>query len=81
MSEIRISKWHDSARGGRRVELRTSSSTTTVLHPGGISEETHSEKWLDVGTLMAPVTNHTPEQPKSLAEKMLQRHLDKRTSA
>ncbi len=73
---IRISKFHDRIRGGRMVEMRTSSRQTTVLHPGGISAETHSENWLDIGTLMPTNINHVPEQPKSLAEKMLQRHLD-----
>ena len=61
----------DPARGGRKIEMRTSSRFTTVMWPGGVCSETLSENWKDIGTLMEPITNHVPEQPASYAEKLL----------
>ena len=72
MNTIRINKRIDPARGGRQVEMLTSSRRTTVLWPDGITSETHSENWKDIGTLMEPIENHVPEQPKSRAFKLVQ---------
>ena len=72
MNEIRINKFIDPARGGRQIEMRTFSRRTTVLYPGGISQETAVDYWKDIGTMMEPITNHTPEQPASLARKIMQ---------
>ena len=64
MSEtVRISRFHDSDRQGRRVEFRTFHRQTTVMYPGGIRKEVTTEYWKDVGTLREPITNYVPEQP------------------
>jgi len=74
--KIRYGKFIDPARGGRRIEERVSYSHSTVLNPGGFSMETTHEVWLDIGTLMEPVDNVQPEQPPSLAKKMMEQRLD-----
>lgn len=68
----RIARFHDPARGGRRVERLTFVRHTIVLQPGGICEETTRETWQDIGTLMPPITNHTPQQPKCYAQKLIE---------
>jgi hypothetical protein len=75
---IRISKFSDPARGGRRVEVRTFSRHTTVRWSRDLTRETTLEWWKDVGTLMDPIENHVPEQPASFAKRMLQARNDAR---
>ena len=60
---IRINKFSDPARGGRKVEVRTLNRRTTVVQPAGLTEETTRENWRDIGTLLDPVRNHVKEQP------------------
>ena len=78
--KTRISKFSDPARGGRKIEMLTSSRHTTVMWPDGVCSETYSENWKDIGTIMEPITNHVPEQPASRAKKMLQARLDEQRS-
>ena len=75
MRKLEISQFSDPARGGRRVEVLTSSRRTTVLWPGGVRSVTISENWKDIGTLMEPITNHVPEQPTSYAAKLVAAHV------
>lgn len=76
MKTIRIAQYPDSDRGGRRVDKLVESSKRIIMRPGGYCEITTRELWKDIGTLMNPVLNHVPEQPKSLAHKLLQKRMD-----
>jgi len=68
---LRITERDDPARGGKRVEARTYSKGTTVLFPKGIRREVTTEYWKDIGTIMNPTHIHVPEQPLSLAKRLL----------
>ena len=72
---IRYGQFSNPERGGRKIEERILNRHTTVVLPDGITKETTTEVWLDIGTLMEEVTNHVPEQPKSFAQKLLERHI------
>jgi len=73
--KIRYGNFVDPARGGRKIEERISRTSSIVRHPDGVTVETTRESWLDIGTLMEPIENHVPEQPKSFAQKLLENHL------
>ena len=75
--KIRYGNFVDPARGGRKIEERIKYAVSTVKHPDGITVVNTQEVWLDIGTLMEPIKNHVPEQPKSLAQKLLEAHIEK----
>jgi len=68
---LRITTRVDPARGGKRVETRVAYSKATILERNSLRTERITEVWCDIGTIMSPITNHVPEQPKSLAYKLL----------
>ena len=75
---IRISKFSNPARGGKRVELRTFHRQTTVKWSKDLTHERTEEYWRDIGTLMDPVENHVKEQPTN---KWKQRLIDAQRAA
>lgn len=70
---LRITTRSDPARGGKRVETMVNSSRRTVLLPDGIRKEMTKKYWKDIGTVMDAPTNVVREQPKSLAQKLVER--------
>lgn len=62
MSNVRISKFSDPAKGGKRVQFSDLNRTSTVEYPG-YTKVTHTRIWRDVGVLMDEVKNHVKEQP------------------
>jgi len=63
MSKIKINGHFNTVRGGHRVEFQRTHNTATVMHRGGLRVVTTTVTHKDVGTLMAPISNHVPEQP------------------
>ena len=73
--KIRYGQFVNPERGGRMIEERVAREQSTILLPGGLSVEVTGEVWLDIGTLMEPVENVQPEQPPSLAKRMMQERI------
>ena len=69
---IKVGRFYNPERGGHKVELLIAHSTATIMDRNGIRNVRIHETWQDIGTLMAPVTNVVREQPKSLAEKLVE---------
>ena len=68
---VKISPFHDSERGGRRVRFLTFDRQTTVMEPGGLERIDTRKYYKDVGTLMGEVENHVPEQPMNRYKRVL----------
>lgn len=70
MSNVKIGRFSDPAKGGKRVQFKDLDRTSTVEYPG-YTKVTHTVIWRDVGTLMDEVTNHVEEQPTNRYKKIL----------
>jgi hypothetical protein len=77
MTHVRISKFSDPARGGKRVQFKDFDRTSTVEYPG-YTKVTHTVIWRDAGVLMDEVKNHVKEQPTN---KWKQRLIDAQRKA